>query len=466
MGTIPVVKPLLSGKIAWALVGVAIAYTALHFAFSGVRFPLQNTNFGQVQVNFAPLQEHLSTGLPIRSANGRMYGPVFFFALHPLLTITRDRVTLDHWLYAGQLVSIFVALLCCVLSLRLWLAGQNERGVDRRIGTPDLAVLLGLLWLNFSPLYSILAGKNVEMWELCLISVALYFYLRRWRFGAAFCIAAAALIKMLPIVFLLYFLIRDRRTLGYAIVSFAILLTASQLLYGTQMGYGSLPFMLSAAVGQTHALGWHENIGAKNMVIKVLTGWKLTPPYYFAPIGGQQLLIASVLGHAIQVAGVLWVAWALMTFQSRSRDAASFDALWGWSLISVMLLILSPVTAFEYMVLSLIAFSFSLAFLVSRNRLQADRSMWLLFAGATLLVANIVPRQVINVVFPIAALNRLTGNDGFLTLSEGYQHYGFPFLGQLMLLAVLWMQRPVVSGESLYATTLADGAGRTHEARA
>lgn len=156
----------------------------------------------------------------------------------------------------------------------------------------------------------------METWELVLIALALFAYLRGLRFWAAFCIAAATLIKMLPIACLVYFLIRDRRTLAYAVVSVVVILTASQILYWTQMGYGYLPLMVSAAVGQTHALGWHENIGIKNMVVKVLSGWRLPPDVYFVIIDERRLLVANILGHVMQVVGGLWLIWALAKFRA------------------------------------------------------------------------------------------------------------------------------------------------------
>lgn len=436
------VKTVISGKPMWMVVALLVAYTVLHFAFSGVRYPLQQPNIGQIQQELPPLTAYLATSTPLEMTNVRQYGPVFFFVMQPLLRVTGgDTVALSRWLYVVQLTAIAVAFLCCLLSLRVWLGQTRGADAGRRFPTAHVALFLAVLWLNFSPLYYILAVKNVEMWELCLLSVALFSYVRGWRFAAAFCIAAATLIKMLPIIFLIYFLIRDRRTFVYSIASFAILLTLAQVLYWPQMGYGYFPFMVKAAVGQTHALGWHENLSIKNMVVKAFTGWKLAAPGYFAPIEGERLLVANALGHLLQIAGVLWMAWALMKFQNRSAEGRTSDALWGWSLISVMMLILSPVTAFEYMVLSLIAFSFVLVFLMHRYDFHADQTAWLCFAGATLLVANILPRQVINRLFPIAALNRLTGNV-HLTLSEGYQHYGFPLLGLFLLLAALWVIRP------------------------
>ena len=59
--------------------------------------------------------------------------------------------------------------------------------------------------------------------------------------------ATAALIKMLPFALLPYLLLRDRRAFVHALIALGVLLTASQLAYGTQMGWGYLPAMVTAA---------------------------------------------------------------------------------------------------------------------------------------------------------------------------------------------------------------------------
>ena len=68
-----------------------------------------------------------------------------------------------------------------------------------------------MLWANFSPLYGVLAIKNVELWELAWIAVAGAALLRDRPWIVGFAVAAGALIKMLPLVFLPYLSLRSRR---------------------------------------------------------------------------------------------------------------------------------------------------------------------------------------------------------------------------------------------------------------
>jgi hypothetical protein len=57
---------------------LALLYSALHFALSGVRQPFDHPNLGKFEEHASPLREHLRTGAPVHSSNPAQYGPVFF----------------------------------------------------------------------------------------------------------------------------------------------------------------------------------------------------------------------------------------------------------------------------------------------------------------------------------------------------------------------------------------------------
>lgn len=432
------------GRWIWTavLVGGTI-YSAVHFALSGVREPLRWPNVGQViEEESLAVQAYLAHGRPVEIKNRRQYGPTYFFIAETLLRrCGTDLRRLSHWLYGIQLVCFSLAFLFTVLSLRLW----SQRAWPRARGEPlpfwQWLALLSFLWLNFAPAYYIMAIKNVEMWELCLIAAGLYCYLRRWRLACGFLIAAAALTKMLPAIFLFYFLIRDRRQLLYCSVGCFVILTISHLRYGPQMGYLYLPFILKATVGNTWALICYENVSAKGMLVKFFGHWKMEQPNYVTAISPQGLVIANVLGHGIEIMGMIWVVWTLVSSAAEKHPQwEPHRPIWEWSFMSIVLFILSPHAGFDYMVLALIAFSVVLAALVWDAQLREDRVLVTCFGAAVVLIANVVPRQAINRLLPIAFLNRVSGN-AHLTLSEGYQYFGFPLLGMLCMLAALWRFR-------------------------
>lgn len=424
--------------ILWS---VAVLYSALHFWYSGIHQPwskpfTKERALLQIQERIQPLVEHTLEGVPVHSIGPEpQYGPVFFFLMHPVLLFCGENFPLlCQWVYWMGLTSLFVAFVFCTFSMQFWL---NETYGPRSLSSPHLALLLGVLWANFSPMYSILSAGVPEMWELALMSAALSSYLRGRRFLASLALVAAALIKILPAVLLLYFVCRDRRTLWYSILSAGLLLSISQCFYGWQMGYGYVWAVIKTMFGATYVMTWHENVSLKGMIVKLFAGFTIRPSAYATVIDDRTLFLANVIAHLAQLAGIAWTAWVL----TRTLPAKhSCGIVWGWSWLSAMAMLLAPAIAFEYMTLSLLAFSAVLAAFVVDPELRRHRLALICFGVAVFLVANIVPRQMINHLLPIAAITRLGGTT-HLTLSEAYQYYGFPFLGMLSFLMAIWLIR-------------------------
>ena len=227
----------------WTVTSLALGYAALHFAASGIRFPLDHPNLGKFEEHATPLREHLATGEPVHSRNPEQYGAVFFFVMQPLLLGAPDDTALANSLYAIQLACVIGSFLLTFAVLRSSLFPDDERW-------PLAAMWLAAIWLNFSPLHTMLALKSVETWELLLISVALYAHLRNWRWVTALALASAGLVKVLPFVFFYYLVITDRRTFAYACVALAGLLLAAHVLYGPEMGLAYLPRVVAGAAGE------------------------------------------------------------------------------------------------------------------------------------------------------------------------------------------------------------------------
>jgi glycosyl transferase family 87 len=424
---------------------LAVVFSIAHFAESGVRMPLSLPKIGQIEEEIPPLVEHLRTGDPVHSRNPRQYGPVFFLILQPLLaTIGTDPESLSLWLYALDLACLTVALLLT------WATLKPLVPVERR---PLAAAALLFLWLNFAPLYAILGVKNVEGWELALLAAALFWYIRGRRAAAAIAVAVAGLIKLLPFIFIFYFLLRDRRAFVYSCAAVAAVLLATQLVYGSELGVRYLPRVALSATGTSFALGWHENISLKGMIAKgvgTLTPGSMTiagaDPSYGSDIGAgqagytvmltrQQLAFVRLAGLAAQLVVLAWTAWIC----TRPSPLDANRIAWEWSIVAIVMLLVSPQTAFEYCLLAIGAFSYVLV------RLIADRprrpAPWIIFAAAALLVANVLPRQIVNRLVFVDVLREWSGYAHF-TPSEAYQFFGFPFAGLLFALAALWQVRP------------------------
>lgn len=426
-------------RLTIALVAIGVLYSVVHFVMSGVVFALRTPNVGQVVEELQPLYRLFTTGAATVD-HPRQYGPVFLLLFHPVYRLDLvDRTILSWYAYALDLLAIIVGFIATVDAIRTW---AKARGAG--IGA-SVVVALGVLWANFSPLYGVLVIKNVELWELALIAVAGAALLRGNRWGVAWSIAAAALVKMLPLVFIPYLLLRDRRTFAYTLVALAVLLTISQAAYGTAMGWGYLPAIVKAAIGgdgygNPLGLTWHENVSLRGVVLKAF-GY-LEPPdrtiinplysrgFYVRVLPGMQQT-ARVLGLAVEVTGALWVAVTLWRRRSVSEPSRGY---WDWALIGLMMLVLAPQISQDYMVLTLGAFSFVLAACM----VYGNRAAWIEFAIAALLVGNFLPRGMFSRLVLIDPIMAYTGYQ-HLIRSEAYQYFGFPLVG-LLVLARAWVR--------------------------
>lgn len=424
--------------VVWIVTVLALVYSALHFAASGVRFPLDHPNLGKFDEQASPLREHLATGEPVTRRNPQQYGPVFFFVMHPLLRTARDEGAVASALYAIQLVCLVSSFLLTCAALRLLVAaGEPGRW-------PLVVAWLAAIWMNFSPLHTVLALKSVESWELFLISFGLYAHLRAWRWAAALALASAGLVKVLPLVFLYYWLITDRRTFAYACATLVALLGAGHLVYGPEIGLSYLPRVVAGASGSSYGLDWHENISLKAAFAK-LFGYLPLPTHdamrtsgYYVVLTGWRRTAAIVLGDVSVIAGFAALTWTwLRGGATRSRQRI----LWEWSVLTVALLIVSPNTVFEYLTLALGAISYAFVRMVEAEHRRAGA--WVAFTASLLFMGGVAPRQWLNHLTMIDTINQWT-HLTHLSASEAYQYYCFPLAGLALLMVTLWLLEPRV----------------------
>jgi hypothetical protein len=142
--------------------------------------------------------------------------------------------------------------------------------------------------------------------------------------------------------------------------------------------------------------------------------------------------VIGLLLHLVALIATLWAVWP--------RRSQPPDPVWAWAFLSVAMLIVAPAATFEYMLLSVPAFSLMVAALLAEPGLRRRKALGLAFAVATVLVAVIVPRTILNYTLPIDLLRRASGYT-HLTLSETYQYFGVPLVGLFALAGALLMLR-------------------------
>lgn len=457
-------------RLALALL---VAYSLAHFAYSGVLTPLASPNIRQIAYEIRPLLAHIASGKPVQLDESDQYGPVFFFIMHPMILMCGgDAWPLSRCAYGLELATLAASFGFAFLALRRWLRSRNEP-VRSALSDRTLFAVLLVLWLNYSPLNYIVATKGVEMWELALIMAALYAALTGRHALGGVAIAAATLIKILPGIFILYFLFRDRRALVGSIVGAVAILASAEALYGHQMGFG-YPWLIAKAAVTTApdaAVGLHTNLAMKNLVIKAFGRLEVpTADQLKEGVGAsvtidrESLRLANMLGlalHAIGLAVVIAVIARRRTFARGTAD----DVVWHWAFLSTMMIVIAPAATYEYMVLCVFGFSFSLVWLLSSQPASPKvvtgtaneggpaslRGLpAVLIAVSTLLVANILPRTMLNELLPLNLLRQWSGYT-HLTLSEIYQYFGIPLFGLIMLaVALLLIRQRVVHSHPRY----------------
>src|SRR5262245_2414562 len=111
----------MTSRAQMALLGLLLAYSAVHFAVSGVQLPLASRNIRQIAHEIRPLNQYLADGQPVTLDDPRQYGPVFFLVMHPLVRLTNgEGVPLSRYLYALQLAVLALAFVFCAKALLQW----------------------------------------------------------------------------------------------------------------------------------------------------------------------------------------------------------------------------------------------------------------------------------------------------------------------------------------------------------
>lgn len=442
---------------------LALVYSLLHFGRSAVWLPLVHHGMVQAGQEMRPVQRYILRGRPVGPDNYRQYGPTFLFIMHGFLTCcsgpdpghldlatvhpTPDVVRLSRSLYVLEMICFVAALWFVLAGIRFWLEQVPRERLSRAAPYAGAAVVL--IWLNYTPFYEIIDVKTVEAWEVCLLSAAMYAHLRQKDFWVGFCVAAATLMKWLPGFFFLLLLLRNRRAFVYGCLCLVAFLGISHAVYGPELGFKYPLLPLKAASGNTIESTGIANMSLKGLFVKGF-GRLQTPQGglfeggdprsgYYVNVSPGRANLSNLLGNLCTVGITLWFVRAM--FDRRRRARSVDNDLWEWALTGAVMFVVSPLLAYEYSVLVLPAFSIAAAMVIAirpdRKRMVATA----IFALALFLVGNMVPRQLVQTIIPTAAVIRWSGYT-HLKLTEAYYYFGFPMLGVMLLVIMLWWVRP------------------------
>ncbi len=406
-------------------------YTIIHFLYSGIYYPIKHNSLGQIQEEIAPLVKFLHGGKFIFD-NPRQYGPFFIFVITPFMIFYKYPVIFANMLL---LFAYFLAALSFYICYKyIFLSPASKTNSEKRIVFWSLL----FLWLNFSPLLYIVVVKNVEIWELFLICFGFLMYTKRRYSWVGFSFAAATLIKMLPALFIFYYFFKERRVFLYSILWMVIIMLLAHFAYGPSIGLFYFPFLLSRPLGsQTWAVSFFENNSLKGFIYKFAASFKSNGSYQFS-ITPEAEKIAFLVTTVIQL-----VALSYLVLTAIRKNCSRDETLLQFSIVSVFMILLAPIAAFEYTTLLLFAYSVGMYFIFYRS---LPKYLFVFYGLSYFLVGNFIPLSLIVKLFPFRAINVYLGNTIFV-MAESYKAYCMPFLGVILLaifFIILWHNHKIL----------------------
>lgn len=393
--------------IGWCILGGLVAYSVAHYVYSAIYFAL-GTSGGDFRSAFpGPLLFRLVETWPSLAKDwirpwffteklSWNYGPVLHFLTAPLVFAESSHQAMTILLLVNHAL---IAVTFC-LWVRL-LFGQR----------PGLAATLGLacLWLNYFPLLEALTGREIEIFELFLITASIW-CLRTNRQGfAGIAIGLAAMTKFLPVILVPYLFIKGFRKAGWIACGLMLVIAGiAQMLLGFEH---SLTFRVFTAEAQAEYVATgYSNQSLMNLLHKTFTRFDMhvikPETLYPRPLW--------ILGTLVQTAVLAACGWFLLRWR-RSRFVETEVAL----LLLVMILV-PPHSNTYYLVFALPALSIGLAAWISRP--QAISFLPKLAWGAAIALSGFL--------VPVKCFEPITGLPG-VVIARIWQLYSLPAFGAI-----------------------------------
>lgn len=282
---------------------------------------------------------------------------------------------------------------------------------------PPLAVALGMacLWLNYFPLLEAITGRELEVFELFLLTGAIWALRRDREWVAGMAIGIAAMTKFLPVIFIPYLLTKGFRTAFWtAMGTVAIIATLAQWLLGFQHALTLMVFTGELGTGYYPAMYMKQAL--INVLYKMFTVLNVqevdpTPlyPTLLRPIG------MALHGFVLLASGWFVLRW-------RRTRLLEIEV----ALLALIMVLVAPHSNTYYLVFALPALSVAYA-----AWLRHPRALGRL-PKATLIVAVVLSGFLV----PMKLLELLTGLPA-VVLSKILQLYSLPAFGAIFAVLVL-----------------------------
>ncbi len=290
----------------------------------------------------AVLTPYLEKGEDVKfGASGRQYGPVFLLVALFFIKIFGSVLEAEKAFLAVDWVFLVASFLICYF----YVFG------DRRQKIASFMLLFIIFFNHFSVHYQLMI-KNVEFWEVFLIYLAFIFYTQHEKLLTGTAIALASMIKLTPMLFVFYFLLKDRKVFAYSIISLTAVMLFSHFTLGAEVGLLYIPLLAKSFFAKTTlAAGYFENNSIKGFLYRIFSGFQTTDDgYWFEP---KAETTAIILYYIIALALLGYMAY----FVIKAKWADEKDKLLAeFGLVALLMLLLSPLTSQEHMVILLVSY--------------------------------------------------------------------------------------------------------------
>lgn len=371
-----------------------------------------------------PLADDLVAGRPVTTLDMRQYGPTVLLLVAPALRMTGVGPTVY-----GYIVFLCVAAAAVAFALAAWRFSEP---------TKRAWLTLSILWFNSAPLLASITARSIDVWQAAFITAALVMFARP-RAPAPLTsvpLVAATLAKLLPGFLLVCVCLRSPRLAITAAATTAVLLALGTMAFGPLLGYAYPASILSTAGAASERLARHwENNSLVGLLMKLAAGFRVEPART-GEISGY--VVATDWSEAARIVGValsLSAATYLLFRIARSRaeqtpERRAFEFSYG----VITMLLVSPQTAHEYMVMALPALTVLLY--LWRAGIPVGWPRWLTgtAAAAAMLICVFVPVSAAAVAFRLDALWEISGNRALGTVAPIglYDHFGLSGLGLVL----------------------------------
>ncbi len=390
------------------LLGVAALYSVGHFAYSAGYAAVKILGGDFLTAFPGPLAFQVTQQWPwlakewIGPARSWNYGPLIQFITLPL-------VFAETRMQAMQ-VALFVDYALVAATFGLWV--RLVFGARAR-----LAAWVGLacIWLNYFPLLEAVAGREIELLELFLVSAAIW-ALRRNRQGlAGSAIGLAVMTKFLPIIFLPYLLLKRFYRAFWIAVGVVVAMmgvTALSLGFDGSNTWGVLRDDLTGV----QAYVAYANQALVNILDKMFTVFNINVPHPLRLYGPQ----VHAVGFTLQ--GVVLAACGAFLWRWRRSRLLEIEC----ALLAVVMVMVAPHANTYYLVFVLPAISIGLA---SWLRDPSTLGSWskAAYVSAVVMSGFLVPMQVFQLV---------TGLPG-VVVARVLQLYSLPAFGAIFSALVM-----------------------------